>query len=395
MQFNNKWTKWLLTGLAVLILGGGLIFFGNFFAQNAGHTEQSAPSGHTKNKKKGLQISASNGANYKTVINDGHYKVSKARGVTASKNGNEFNMVSFENGLLNFSKDHFSTDRYIFQEGQYLNSDTALDWLGRKSKDNPTGLNPADNGKTDSSRAPIYLQTLEEQDFMTQKGNDLSLAGVVVGLAMNTQDSYQKEKYGATYRQNISKQDYEREGRKIAQSVIERYRKLPGIKQNTPIIVAMYAQAPDDSLAGGNFYSWVQSTSGSQLSKWHAIDDQTVVLPMEEGTANDKSVANELNTSFKNFTKNVQNFFPNLSSVTGQAAYHDKQLAGLNVTVTTQFYSATEIRSFANYLAQVAPNYLPGGVPVQIRINAATGMQAYVTKSADSTKYSVTILGSY
>ena len=48
----------------------------------------------------------------------------------------------------------------------------AIDWLNRKAGDNPTGLNPEDNGKTDDSRAPIYLQTIEEQDFMTQDGDN-------------------------------------------------------------------------------------------------------------------------------------------------------------------------------------------------------------------------------
>jgi len=156
-----------------------------------------------------------------------------------------------------------------------------------------------------------------------------------------------------------------------------------------------YAQAKDDSLAGGSFYSWNVSKSGDSLGSWTDLNNQTVVLPMQEGTTSAKSVASSLNTSFTNFVDKVQGFFPNLSSVTGQAAYTDGTLHGLNVKVSTQFYSATEIQSFANYIAQLAPSYLPNGVPVQISIEASTGMQAYVTSDGKDDKYTVTVLGSY
>ena len=80
------------------------------------------------------------------------FKTNQVKGVTgillgAQQNaGNTFNLVGFEDGLLDFSKDHFGTSKYVFQEGQYLSTKTAIDWLNRKAGDNPTGLNPEDNG---------------------------------------------------------------------------------------------------------------------------------------------------------------------------------------------------------------------------------------------------------
>ncbi|MCT0485794.1 CamS family sex pheromone protein [Weissella paramesenteroides] len=393
--------KWLSAIGVVAVLIAALVFFGNFFSKNSSSVSNSN-SGKTtttatkSSSKKGIQITEkNNNSSYQTVIKNGRYLTSKARGVSATQQNNTYDQVSFENGLQDFAKEHFSTSKYIFQEGQYLTTDTANNWLDRKSDSNPTGLNPVDNGKTDSSRNPIYLQTIEEQDFMTKEGSNLKLNGIVLGLAMNTQDVYQKEQYGASYTQDINSADRIQKGKEMANEIIQRYRKMSGIGNDIPIYVAMYAQSKDGSLAGGNFYSWNVSKSGNTLGNWTDINDQTVVLPMQTGTGDEKSVATKLNTSFTNFSDNIQSFFPNLSSVTGQASYEGNNLKGLIVDVSTQFYSATEIESFANYIAQSAPNYLPKGVPVKIKIEASTGMQAYLIQGANDSKYKVTILGSY
>jgi len=395
MPLNGKWLKWILFGGVIIILMGVLVFFSNYFSQNAGNATDSPKT--AKKESKDLQVTSKGEGTYKTVIKNGRYVTSKARGITAAQNANQLNMVSFENGLLNFSKDHFSTSNYVFQEGQYLDAKTAEKWLNRESKDNPDGLNPKDNGKTDDKRIPMYLQTIEEQDFMVQSGNDVKLDGIVIGLAMNTQDVYEKEKYGAKYKQDISDSARKREGERIAKEVVARYRKLDGVNEDTKIVVAMYAQNKDDALSGGNFYSWAESKSGNSLSEFKNLSEETIVFPMAPALPNEDTtkLGTELNTSFKNFTDLIAKFFPNLSSVTGQGHYSDGNLQGMNVNITTQFYSATEIENFANYVAQNAPSYLPKGVPVKITMNASTGMQAFITKSADSDKYTTTILASY
>lgn len=383
--------KWIGGLLAVAALIGALVFFGNFFQKSDSNTNNSSAK---TSKTKGVSVtSTANDGEYKTVIKNGQYVTSSARGLTSSLNDSNFNTMSFESGLLTFSKSQFSTKKYVFQEGQYLKSATAKKWLARKADDNPDGLNPADNGKTDSGRAPIYVQTIEEQDFMVEDGSNLKLGGIVIGVAMNTVDSYQKEQYGATFTQTISDSDRIAYGKEVAQTLIDRYRKLEGVSSDTPIVVAMYAQAPNDSLVGGTFYSWSKSNSGSNLGGWNDLKYQNVLLPMQDGTEN--SVASSLSTSFDNFETQVENFFPMIAAVTGQAQYLDSNLQGLNVTITTQFYSQTEIQSFADYVATQAPNYLPNGPVVQIRIQSSIGMQAILIKDANANSYKVIMLGSY
>ncbi|MBZ5962189.1 CamS family sex pheromone protein [Leuconostoc gasicomitatum] len=358
---------------------GGLYFF---------NMNRVAPT--ATNKANGVQITQRASGQYQTVIKDGRYLVSAARGITATSEPNSLDVKHFESSLLDLSKTQFKPSQYIFQEGQYLSSDTVNNLLERKSNNNPNGLNPEDNGKTDSSRNPIYVQTLTEQDFMTKSGNNLKLSGIVVGVAMNTQDEYQKEQYGTTYKQEISEADRVAYGKKVAPKIIKQIRQQSGVSNNTPIVVAMYANSASDSLAPGGFYAEVKSTQGTDLSEWSDISDKSIVLPKE--ATDTSSLGNDENNGFANFKNDVSNFFPNIAGATAVANFKKGTLSGLNVTVTTQFYSQTEIDSFTTYVSQSALKFLPANVPVRIVIQTANELQAILIRNANDKTFSTTIL---
>ena len=374
---------WLFISSAILVLI--LAACGNI--DDSASTASS--SGKTTNSVQTTgQVSKSE---YAGVIKNGHYLTSKARGLTANRNSNSLNITSFENGLLEVSKDYYSTSNYIFQEGQYLSSAKLTNWLGRKSKTNPTGLNPKDNGKKNSSRNPIYVQSIEEQDFMQKNGNNLELKGITIGIAMNTVDYYEKVKYGATYQQDISTKERVAYGKKVAKLIVERMRKIKNISKNVPITVAMYKQAANDSLVGGSFYAKTQTTS-DKIEKWESMKVENKVFP-EISSSSD--YASNDNKSFENFQSQIENYFPTISDVTAQAKYINKKIAGEQVTITTQFYSETEIISFTNFVAQVAPKFLPSGVPVNITINSSNGIQAYLSRSSSQRTFRSHIFSSY
>lgn len=328
---------------------------------------------------------------YAGVIKNGHYLTSKARGLTANRNSNSLNITSFENGLLGVSKSYYSTSNYIFQEGQYLTTAKLTNWLGRKSKSNPTGLNPKDNGKKNSSRNPIYVESIEEQDFMQKNGNSLVLKGITIGIAMNTIDYYQKIKYGATYQQTITSKERIAYGKKVAKLIVERMRKIKKIGKNVPITIAMYKQAANDSLVGGSFYAKTQTTS-SNISNWEKMNVENKVFPEISSTSD---YASNDNKSFENFQSQIENYFPTISDVTAQAKYVNKKITGEQVTITTQFYSETEIISFTNFIAQVAPKFLPSGVPVNITVNSANGIQAFLSRSSTQRNFKSHVFSSY
>ena len=371
---------YMIIAIAILVVAvAGLYFF------NMNRVTPTA----TK-KAQGVQITQSAPGQYQTVIKDGRYLVSAARGITASSEPNNLDVKHFESGLLDLAKTKFKPSQYIFQEGQYLSADTVTNLLDRKSNSNPDGLNPEDNGKTDDSRNPIYVQTLTEQDFMSKEGNNLKLAGMVVGVAMNTQDEYQKEQYGATYTQNISDADRIAYGKKIAPKIVAKVREQAGVSKDTPIVIAMYANAPSDSLAPGNFYAEAVSDQGTTLKDWQTLSNQSIVLP-KEATDTSKLGTDE-NNGFANFKNDVANFFPNIAGATAVANFKSGTLSSMNVTVTTQFYSQTEIESFTTYVAQSALKFLPSNVPIRIEVRTANELQAILTRQANDKAFTITLL---
>lgn len=359
-------------------------------------TDDTTSSSNTSKSSKNFQVTGQNDdSQYQGVVEDGKYKTSKSRGVGLSQNtDNLLNLKSFESGMLDISKTQFSPKKYIFQEGQVLSKATVLDWLGRKSKDNPTGLNPEDNGQLDADkRNPMYVQQIEEQDYMKEENGKLVLAGMTIGIGVNRKDYYQKEQYGATFTTDISKDEMIKQGKIAAQKVLERLRKMNKVG-NIPIVIAMFEQAPNDSLVGGSFYAYTVSENGStQIEDWTDTDITSCVFPVTDG----KTVPNDNDaTSFDGFKSKIENFFPNLAGVTAQAQYKDKKLQGLNVNITTQFYSETEITSFTQYVAQAAKTYLPSGVEVDILVKGSDGtVQSFLARSPDDSDYYTHVFSSY
>ena len=325
---------------------------------------------------------------YQGVIKKGRYRTSNSRGVNVTQNDNVMNLKSFETGLLDVSKKVFPTNKYVYQEGQYLSSSTVEKWLGRQSKTNSVGLNPKNNGKKGAdTRNPIYLQQLEEQDYMVQNGSKLSLGGVTVGLGMNSVDYYTKVEYGATYETNITTTTLTAQGKKMANTVLQRLRQKSALK-NVPIVLALYKQSSNDSLVGGNMIAYAVSKNGTtSISNWKALNWRSYVFPATTESKNAGANNND-ESDFSSFKSHVQNFFPNLSGVTANAHYKDRSLSKLSVNITTKFYSETEIISFTQYLATAAKRYLPSGIPVEITVKSANGdIQSFLARTAKGSSY--------
>ncbi len=380
--------KKLLLGISVILTGFLLAACGS--VDNLSNDTNSSGS---SSKAKTQLTGQTNTGYYQGVIKNGKYQTSKSRGVSVSQESNQFNIKGFENGLLNISKKEFSTKKYVFQEGQYLSTKRVEAWLGRKSSSNPTGLNPVKTKTTSATkRNPIYLSQIDEQDFMTQNGKSLKLEGMTIGLAINSVDYYKKTQYGPTFETHISNTDVSREGKKIANQVLQRLRKSKKLK-NIPITIALYKQASDDSLVGGNFFA--SSNNGAattSVNKWEKINQKNYVFPLQ---SSQKGPSQNDEDSFDNFKSQVESFFPNLSGVTAQAQYTDKSLTGMNISITTQFYSQTEIISFTQYIQSAAQKYLPANAPIDITVSSTEGIQSFLSRTANEKKFSAHIFNSY
>ncbi|AYF92377.1 CamS family sex pheromone protein [Apilactobacillus bombintestini] len=332
-------------------------------------------------------ISQTNNNYYQGVIKKGHYVTSKSRGVSVQQNDNQLNLKGFENGLLSISKSQFPTDSYILQEGQYIDTSTAEKWLDRKSKDNPEGLNPA--GK--DTKEPMYLQQMDEQDFMEQSHGSLNIKGMTIGLGINSVYYYRKEAYGAVYQRKLDDKDVETQGKAIANQVLKRLRQRKDLK-NIPIVIALYKQASNDSLVGGNFFaSSVNDKGATSISNWKSLNIKNYVLPDQSN----RDINSNDEDAFENFKNQVQKFFPNLSGVTAQAHYVNGNLRGMHINITTQFYGQSEVISFTQYVDAMAKKYLPNSIPIDIQVSSSEGIQSFLSRKTGNKDFYTHVFTSY
>ena len=316
-----------LAGIAITLTGCGRLKDSSL-ANNATTTSTT--------KKKSYQTTNTGNSGYSVLLKNGRYVVSPIAGLTATDNDNSVDTRELERGLIQISKNQFSTNQYVFQEGQQLDTSTVTDWLTRKSKTNPQGLNPVNNGKTGTdTRNPIYLEEIVEQDYLTGSGSKYQLGGMSLGLAMNSVDYYQKKRDGAEFQTDISKATQRAQGEKIANEIVARLRKRKSLK-NIPITIGLFSKTGKDSLVGGTYFAYgTAAANSSKITKWKSMSEKMQVLPT---TGNEKAINSDDASHFNDFKTAIQNYFPNISGVTATLRY-DNGKAGSRkyFNYTTQF----------------------------------------------------------
>ncbi|EMG28443.1 putative lipoprotein yerH [Listeria fleischmannii 1991] len=313
---------------------------------------------------------------YKTVL---PYKASKSRGLVVSNIYSRYDINELEAGLMRISQNEYSSDNYLFQEGQYLDKDLLTSWLGRKSDKNKEGLNPVDNGFGEN-RNPIYLAHILEQDYLKKTDKDtVSLGGVSIALAMNSVDYYQKEQYGDTFEQDISDDKLLAEGKAMSQTILTRIRQTKGL-ENVPVTIAIYKQGRRDAVAPGNYVAYA-TANGNELGNFKTVKEKNYILPSTEAASDHKSD----NDSFLNFKADIEKYYPNFTGVVGRARYEDGQMRELAVDIPLQFYGEAEIIGFTQYVTDLVGKHLPKEASLQVNISTSDGPAALITrKPSDS-----------
>lgn len=340
------------------------------------------------------------GGYYAPVLTEeGGYKTSNNRGVTLNLNSG-INISLFEKDLMRLSQGHFSTDDYLLQEGQYLTREMATSWLGRTTTESTedlsndeiakrellNGLNPAQSPEFNPSegvynhdaRVPSYLQSILEFDFYQESGSSTP-SGLSIGLAMNTVDYYIDNEY-RQWSQKISAEQALEQGQVMANEIVRRIRQIEEI-QNIPIFIGIYEQAARDDLGGGVYVATGTSTDGSTaVQNWTTINEERIIFPLE---GRDSSEGN----AFANFQSEIEDFFPDLSGITGQAHYINDRMETLTINIMTQFFGETEMVAFTQYLKQSATTYLPADLDVEIVVESPKNIEAFLKKDRTDSEY--------
>lgn len=328
---------------------------------------------------------------YQTIL---PFEPSEARGLVVNNIDSRYDLSEFETGLMRIAQNNFDADKYLFQEGQYLDKNTVRLWLNRKFTDSQLkeeglkaseniGLNPLNPGKSSSKSSnekyPIYLAHILEHNYLVKddKGT-VKLGGVVIGLAMNSVYYYQTVKYGPTYEKKIDHAKVEKEGKKIAEEVVKRLRKIKGLK-TVPITIALFEQEKRSSVVPGNFFAYAHASKGSSnIEDWKKVKEEYVLFPSDTSTEKYR----ENDTAFKNFKQDVEDYFPNFNGIIGKGFYVDSQLQELSIDIPIQFYGKTEAVGFTQYVAGLVMEYFPNYITVQVSITSVNGPEALIVRKA-------------
>lgn len=317
---------------------------------------------------------------------------SKARGMVVSNLNSRFDIDEFETGLMRIATDQFSPDKYVFQEGQHLDEDTVELWLNRKftkeqlkdrglEPEQNIGLNPLNDGKgsieEQNEKNPIYLAHILEHNYLVKNDKSVKLSGVVVGLAMNSVHYYQKEKYGATFEQEIPRKKLQAEGEKIAGEVLKRMRKMKGM-QDVPITIALFEQQGKNSVVPGNFFAYSVSDKGDTLGDWKKINEKYVLFPSDKAEKDHRDDV----AFFLRFKDDIEKYFPNYNGVIGRAFYKDDQLEELKIEIPVQMFGEAEIIGFTQWATSLVIDHFPDYINVEVDIHSVNGPEALIVRNA-------------
>ncbi|MEK5440454.1 CamS family sex pheromone protein [Fredinandcohnia sp. FSL W7-1320] len=347
---------------------------------------------------------------YKAVL---PYKTGKARGIVASYINNRLDIDEFETGLMRIAQDSFPSDKYFFQEGQYLEKETVQDWLKRKrssaqqqayekaleKKNLPNeGLNPIfDTSNEDPGyeaamkKSPIYVAAITEQNYLIKNNEDkLEIGGIVIGIGMNSHHYYNLPDSMGGYPRDveISNAEIEREGKKAAEEIINRIRteKEYASIRDIPIVVALFKQQAVSAVAPGNFIMKAKvDANSSNIGKWETINEKYYFFPSNEAKSNYR----EDSLMVQNFSDAIADFFPNFTAVVGKGFYKDDELQELTLKIPMQFYGKAEVIGFTQYVTGLIMEHFENYISLQVYIESESGAESVIIRDAGESEPTV------
>lgn len=320
---------------------------------------------------------------YRTLL---PYKESATRGKIVNRLNSRYDITETENGLLRLSQKQFSPDDYYFQEGQKITDEDVTSWLQRASKDNPTGLNPADSRSAEQKKAgerppaEILAHVIEQNYLVKTDEETIRLGGISIGLALNS--VYYSSEDGISYEQEIPQAQIEKEGQRMANEIVKRLRGKEGLA-DVPIVVGLFKQNSANAMVPGTYFSYGAAPGGDEaVANWTAVNEAYVLFP----TSGADERYRDIDTAFRNFKQDVEVYFSNFTSVIGTGFYQENQLKELKIEIPIQFYGAAEVIGFTQYVTGLVMEHFPENVLVEVSLTSTNGPEALVLRKAGETE---------
>ncbi|API91426.1 putative lipoprotein YerH [Virgibacillus pantothenticus] len=324
------------------------------------------------------QLSAEN---YKMIL---PFKPGKARGVIVGQVANRLDIDEMEEGLRRHSKEVYDPDKYLFQEGQYIDEETVINWID--------ALNPKKKEKASKEyheKNPRYLSHILEQNYLVKnEENTVSLGGVSIGIAMKSTYQFKTEAGGPTYERNISQSEMMKQANKIAGKILENLREIEGL-ENVPVMMAIYREEDEASPVPGNFVAKTNiPADSSSVGEWESIGEKYVLFPSEEG----KEKHFEDHELVTNFGKEIASYFPNYVGVIGEGFYVNDELQKMSIEIPIEFYGKGEVVGFTQYAYGLIQEMFPDHYAIEVKITSSDKLESLIYRKPGSKKPTVHIL---
>ncbi|MGM0844650.1 MAG: CamS family sex pheromone protein [Bacillota bacterium] len=293
---------------------------------------------------------------------------------------NRVDMNEIETGLMSISEEHFPADKYVYQEGQYL--EEIRSWIRRESNDE-LGLNPAIEVTEDmdweqvmeiNKDNPTYLGYVHEQNFVDQNGD---LKGLSIALAMKsvdyiTVDDNMGLKHFGT--QEISEQKMISEGKKMAGEIINRVRQKENLS-NIPIVISLYQLEKKNSVLPGSHFTYAYLDSNDRsINKWRDVEKQDFLFPSDDAEEHDRVVSNR----FKGLEEDMNSFFPDRTiQLVSKGTYIGSDMQKMVINVNTDMTKYGEVVGFVQAFTPEIADFFPHE-PVYIYVKTPEGTAATI-----------------
>lgn len=273
-----------------------------------------------------------------------------ARGLIIKNMNNALNINEIENGLMNLSVNHFPTEKYYMQEGQYLDGKMISQWLERKTEEgiglNPTIENRTGNVLEDEKKYPLILSHVLEHNFINKKTNKIE--GISIAISLNEfYDIRVSDDKGLIYtgqvkvdENNDDINDVKRYGKEVAEKIIKDLRKNEKVPR-VPIYLTLYQESNINDIIPGVFLTETFITQGEgTITKWSEVDKKYYLFPSEALYSLDQNMYNKL----LNFKEEIQDGFKHLNpKIIGKLRYEDGQLTDIKIDVNVPLINDTEL----------------------------------------------------
>lgn len=313
---------------------------------------------------------------YKMVL---PYRPSEARDTITNQVTNRVDIDELEEGLRRHSTDLFDPDKYVFEEGQYLDKEFIYSLIDDLNPD--PKVKHSDDEKTQEKKnrdhPRIFSHILEQNFLKRNKDNTVDLAGVSIGIALKSVYRFDTKTKGPYY-EEISEKEMLTYGKEIAEDVLKDIREVEGL-ENVPIMIGLFREEAQSSPVPGNFVTKTTVKKGeSTIDSWQSINEEHILFPSDEA----QEEYNEDYQKVKAFGDEIADYFPNYVGVSGDGFYINDDLTRLTLKVPIEFYGKGEVIGFTQFVYKQLKEIFPNRYDLELMITSSEGPESLIYRKA-------------